>query len=198
MNKQYVHDRHLKIREYFGQSDAEPLIEWLNRTVTRENDAAEFGLARVQGVIDRILRLQNEARKLLSDGNWGRKPKKFDAEAAALNATLQNYEFFYGVHYSKSAPIEWALHSAEELTSGHTFTGETLAVLRVVELAKQGLLYRVRRCNCRRYFFARLPAQRFHSAACRIQFWEASPERKQRRREKAREYYHLHRSGKVR
>src|SRR5256885_8912133 len=137
MNQNYIHDRTRKAREYFGQSYAEPLIEWLNQTAKRENDAAEFGLARVQGVIDRILRLQDEARKLFSDGNWGRKPKKFDAEAAALNATLQNYEFFYGVYYSKSAPMEWALRSAEDLTSSHTFTGETLAVLHVVELAKQ-------------------------------------------------------------
>ena len=70
----------------------------------------------------------------------------------------------------------------------------TSAVLGLVE---HKLIANIRRCNCGRYFFARSSLTRFCSSACRIRFWENSEERKQRKREKAREYYLLHKRGVV-
>jgi hypothetical protein len=66
-----------------------------------------------------------------------------------------------------------------------------------MDLADSRLLPRVRLCGCGKYFVARSSLARFCSATCRIEFWESSEERKRRKREKAREYYLLHKAGIV-
>ena len=66
-----------------------------------------------------------------------------------------------------------------------------------MDLADSKLLHRLRVCGCGRYFVARSSLTRFCSPNCRIKFWESSEERKQKKREKAREYYMLHKAGIV-
>lgn len=57
---------------------------------------------------------------------------------------------------------------------------------------------RIRECDCGKWFFARFSHQRFCSTKCREKAFRSSPEWKDYRRRKAREYYWLHKSGKVR
>jgi hypothetical protein len=67
-----------------------------------------------------------------------------------------------------------------------------------MDLADSKFLSRVRLCGCGKYFVARSSLTRFCSATCRIEFWEITEDRKRRKREKAREYYLLHKTGIVR
>jgi hypothetical protein len=198
MNKKQTHDRKTEKKDYYGKSDAVPLLVWLNRISSRKDEVARMALAKVTLIMDAIARIQDKAAELMPMGGWKSKPKAIRNEEAALNARLSDYEFVHGLDFSKSSPMVWVLRSMEDPTGSTYIAGETLAVHHVVELAKKGLVGKVRRCDCGRYFFARLPSQRFHGKECRVQFWEESPQRKARRREKASEYYNLHKSGKVR
>jgi hypothetical protein len=53
---------------------------------------------------------------------------------------------------------------------------------------------RIRECECGRWLFARFSHQRFCSARCRERAFKSSPEWKEYRRTKAREYYWLHKT----
>jgi hypothetical protein len=198
MNTNKIYDREASARDYYGRFDAEPLLAWLNRISSRKDEAARIAVAKVILIMESIGSIQDKAAKLMPVGGWKSKPRAVRDEETALNARLSNYEFVYGLDSSKPSPMVWTLRSMEDPTGVAYIPGETLAVHHVVELAKQGLVGKVRKCDCGKYFFARLPSQRFHGKECRVQFWEKSPERKARRREKAREYYNLHKSGKVR
>jgi len=71
------------------------------------------------------------------------------------------------------------------------------AVLDLLELARQGLLERLKQCPCGSWIWARFSHQRFCSAKCREKEFRSSLQWKEHRRQKAREYYRLHKSGKV-
>jgi hypothetical protein len=193
-----MYDRIAEGREYRGEGEARPLIEWLNWAASKAigSEPHRMGLERVLGAKDAILQLQ-DAEKMVREGTRKAKWKEFEDEASSINARLMQYEFSYALDLSKQKPISWRMRENEDPTSEFHLPKETTAIHQVIELAKQSLLNKVRKCDCGSYFFARLPAQRFHSKECRVRFWEASEGRKKRRREKAREYYSLHKSGKV-
>jgi len=67
-----------------------------------------------------------------------------------------------------------------------------------MELARVGQISRVRRCSdCGNWYFARFAHQRFCTARCRERAFRSSDEWKKHRREKAKEYYWLHKNAKV-
>jgi hypothetical protein len=186
-----VHDRNKTQRSYFGESAAEPLLRWLNVTTVGGHGAQ--ARARVEELIVSIRNLQESAR----DGSKRQPSRKFIAQQTKVNVSLGNYQLIQRVDCTCPPALEWTLVGDHDL-SRDFIPGEASAVVLIVELAKLDRLERIRKCDCGRYFFARLPAQRFHDNECRERFWESSPDRQQRRREKAREYYYLHKSGKVR
>ena len=189
MNKVVIHDRKTESRSYRGQADAEFLIGWLNRVSARNDPSGAMALARIDEIIDAISQIGTSGTTST--------PKQIRNYGSALNLLLTRYEFVYSVDYTRSLPFVWALSSIENPAANDYIDGETLAVHHLVELAKKDVADRVRKCECGLRFFARLPAQRFHEDVCRVRFWEQSAERQARRREKAREYYHLKKSGKV-
>lgn len=197
MDKVSTHDRKLKSRGYRGSADAEPLLHWLNRTESRGDEVAKIAVGRVIAIVDSITRIHVLAKTHRPKGGWRRKPKAIRDEEAALNARLVDYEFSHAVDYSMPEPLAWTLASVEKPTWSGYVAGEESVVYRVVELSKQGLAWRIRKCVCGVYFFGRLPNQRFHAPKCREQFWEKSPARQERKRELARDYYKLQQSGKV-
>jgi hypothetical protein len=67
----------------------------------------------------------------------------------------------------------------------------------ILETAQRQPITDIRECNCGKLFLARSTLTRFCSPGCRIAYWENSDERKQRKRDKAREYYLLHKTGIV-
>ena len=75
--------------------------------------------------------------------------------------------------------------------------GDVSAVYNLAQLAEMGLIVRLRKCICGNWLFARFSHQRFCSAQCREKEFRSSPEWKEYRRKKAREYYRLHKSGYV-
>jgi hypothetical protein len=195
MNYSNIDDRKTRIRDYSGKADAEPLLAWLNRISSKTDEEACMALDRVTRIIETIGRIQDKATRRRPEGEWKRKPKEIRDEEDALYLMLSNYQFVYGLDRSKPQPMVWTLMSIDDLTS---IPGETLAVHHIVELAKQGLAWKVRKCGCGKYFFARLPAQRFHSKECAVEFWEKSPERKEQKRRKARDYYNLYKNKNIR
>lgn len=194
MNTSIINDRKADRREYSGKSEAEPLIDWLNRISSKKDEMACMALDRVTRIIQAIVRIQDKAAKLRPEGEWKHKPKEIRDEEAALNALLSEYEFVYGLDRSKPQPMVWTLMSIDDFES---VPGETLVVHRLVELSKQGLTWKIRKCGCGKYFFALLPAQRFHTKKCAVEFWENSPERKEQKRKKARENYYLHKNKNI-
>ena len=56
---------------------------------------------------------------------------------------------------------------------------------------------KLRECACSKWFYARFSHQRFCSSKCRERAFRSSEVWKAYRRRKAREYYQLHKSGKV-
>jgi len=207
MNNNDIHDRSSRNREYYGQSEAKPLLDWLNSTSTV--DPTGVGRARVRNLVEMIQRLYANTRSDDADGKHRRSPKVLETEIKRINALLIDYRFSYALDPSQSSSLAWTIRGSKDLKGIDDrkeiddeeeldpSLPEILAVFCVVALTKQGVLGSIRRCECGKYFFARLPAQRFHDDNCRVVHWENSPERKLRRREKAREYYNLHKSGKV-
>ncbi len=75
--------------------------------------------------------------------------------------------------------------------------GEGLAARAVFLLAQRGSLDRVRRCICKKWFFAGRSDMRVCSAKCRHKLYEQTPEFKAKRRKYMRDYYRITTSGKV-
>jgi hypothetical protein len=71
------------------------------------------------------------------------------------------------------------------------------AIFDLAQLAGLGLADRIQKCRCDAWFFARFKHQRFCSARCREAEFRSSEEWKEYRRNKAREYYRLHRTKNI-
>jgi hypothetical protein len=72
------------------------------------------------------------------------------------------------------------------------------ALLSVSELYVMLSIDQLRKCDyCQKWLCARFSHQRFCSARCREKRFQSSPEWKEQRRRKAREYYRLHRTKNV-
>jgi len=66
---------------------------------------------------------------------------------------------------------------------------EAFAVEALVSLAEHNILSRLQVCECGNWFYMKFAHQRFCTTECRKRFWEASEERKEQKRQKARENY---------
>lgn len=76
-----------------------------------------------------------------------------------------------------------------------TESGAVLELLHAFREPRHGP--RIAQCACGTYYFRRFSHQRFCSETCRLKEFRSSAEWKAHRRRKAREYYWLHKSGKV-
>jgi hypothetical protein len=189
-----VHDRKKRARKYFGEAEAAPLLSWLNAA----NASAKMRLARanVESIMERIQALYTLANKS------PRQEKSIVREQGNLNKELLQFEFVHLLDYRKAeGVVTWTQRTSADLTERDYVPGEAESVARVIDLAKVGVLAQIRKCECGLYFFARFPKreppQRFHSAECRVKFWDASSQRKEQKQKNARKYYELHKNHNV-
>jgi hypothetical protein len=194
-----THDRKIGFNASVDSRDARRLLDWLNRAMSRKDEGVVMALTRVQQIVDRLAKLEEKQRALRPKRGRKNKPTEIKKEEAAINMMIARYEFNLFLDTSQSEPGVWAPFPTQILTDDHPLVqDETRAVYYAIELAKQGWLSKIRKCDgCGRYFYARLTISRFHDMACRTAFWERSPERKKQKRQKAKDYYDLKKSGKV-
>jgi hypothetical protein len=75
--------------------------------------------------------------------------------------------------------------------------GEIGALFNVLELIKSGLIYKVRGCRCKTFYFKKFAHQRFCSQKCKLAEFRTNDVVREKRNEYARKLYHLHKTGKV-
>lgn len=190
MRKHITHDRK-KRRVYAGEARAQLLLEWLNtKTESALRPGAHF---KVEDLVKSILQLEQYAGH-----KRGKQPtEELHRAQTKVNVILADYLFAQTIDYATPGTLRWTLKSSHDLALNFV-PGEAEAVACAVDLARQGVLGKVRKCDCGKYFFARTREQRFHATSCREAFWENSEERKRQKRDKAKDYYKIHKSGKVR
>jgi hypothetical protein len=153
--------------------------------------------ARVRDIIGLVRRLLDLSRGFPDDLAKCAKQPKY-VQACELSREIDNKLALYrGVRRTilKRRP-RFVWMRAEKGFEIHPML-EFMLVNSVLDAAERNILDRVRQCHCGKYFFGRSTQSRFCSSTCRISFWESSSERKERKREKAREYYLLHKIGVV-
>jgi hypothetical protein len=140
-------------------------------------------------------------------------PGRIDAKgisrlAKEINSSLERYKAVPAVFLIDGhIHVRWEprdsggarLHSLMAAPNLHEFSKahESAVVGLLLDAVSKGLLPKIGRCKCGVIFVARSIRSRFCSDDCRIKHWESSEERKAQKRHNAREYYKLHKSGKV-
>lgn len=121
-------------------------------------------------------------------------PKQMISLKKNLDRILSGYKFSPDVMPGiRAGVLEWDLENTGRRTNGEVQKAEW-----VIELSKTGFLNRVRFCRCGQWFFAGRCDSFTCSANCRKHDYENTEARIEKRRENARKYYWLHKSGKVR
>lgn len=206
-------------RTFSGESDCVPLLDWLNAGETTKEKA------RVTEIIDDFNYLRVKEAQWRDDLPSRKSSRSnYDDLCEATNKLyrqLSQYSFHpFFVPRGAATEVYWMPHGRRKYVraskkvrlygllrgtagvAGSMLNREfeyddTDAVFHLARLAEQGLLDRLKRCRCGRWVFARFSHQRFCSSKCREQEFRSSDAWKEHRRKKAREYYELHKSGKV-
>jgi hypothetical protein len=158
---------HVHAREYWGEFDAGPLCEWLNRKGRPAGDPIEK-LIRLNGEIATPLRdVAEEIRSVV-----GELVRKSTLAVAPVVGDVT----------TKAWAVSWRL-------VGNMLPMQGLALVKLLHLADKGLLDRVRQCAwCSRWFYARFEHHRFctlirGTKSCEQQSARSSPAWKKKRRD---------------
>ena len=121
----------------------------------------------------------------------GSYPKKSDREvqlASELNHRLLRYQLspYYWMTLGDYPIIGWwsrknRPRSEDDPTEEESFT-EDDAIIAIVDLAREGLLNRIRRCHCKDWFFASNAHQKFCCTRCQQKYFRSSEDYKAGRR----------------
>lgn len=144
--------RHGHTRSYFGEFDALPLLDWLNRKDRPRNDPIEK-LVRLNAAVgdSRALVLGHDAAQEIQ---------------ATTTALVRRSGLGTAPVVSAVTPSGW------EVTwnlAGNMNPSQALAFIRLLHTASQGLLDRVRQCawsECGKWFFARFSHKECCSGRC--------------------------------
>jgi len=177
----------LRARRFTGEAEAMPLVEWLNNT----KDAK----ARTT-----VLKLHSLLRELLKTANSQGNPSPHDPKTTwnrlrrQINTILLRYPvcehviwFRPGFFMTGHIPLAGRRIAKNNLL---TETGAVFQLLAVFRKTQNS--WRLAQCDCGKYYFRRFRHQRFCSEVCRTQKFRSSEKWKAYRRDKAREYYWLH------
>jgi hypothetical protein len=207
-------------REYTGEEDCRELLEWLNKPV---NDAEH---KRVRSLLDNILHLLSgwELKDKLSTKpstaivgpfikNFPHREDQVleyvrdDFEviiSREIDSVCRRYIYFpqffpMGQYLKGLGPVWWSVasNSRKYALGWAKKYDEMRAVFDLNQLAKDGLLTRIKKCVCGRWLFARFEHQRFCNASCREKAYRSSPAEKKKRREWARRYYWIQKHRNV-
>lgn len=196
-------------RRYSGEEQAENLIDWLSLGVWGGKPAEKQpqGYSSVLRILDlwRELRALSEVsrkyeRGEVVDATYTESPL-YTERLEELQKVLFGYKFYPMIFpWPGRSSVSWFPAKGglkKNLDGWPASYNDSNAVFDIAQLADMDLLPRVQQCVCGKWFFARFAHQRFCSAKCRENTFHSSSEWKEYRRKKAREYYALHRSGKV-
>lgn len=196
-------------RTYSGEKEARDIIGWLNFRQRKEFEhvyeqlAGKGSLYHEQRRVAEILRLYERERidweKRFGDHDKDSTRRPFEKKkplpaSRKLERLLRRYTF-----YPRFFPMGRLLSFAwQPVRPDHPDRyGEVSAIADLAKLAEKDLLGHLRECPCGKWFWARFSHQRFCSSKCRESEFRSSDKWKEHRRQKAREYYQLHKSGKV-
>jgi hypothetical protein len=197
-------------RRYSGEEQAENLIEWLSLGTWGGKPAVKQpqGYSTVMKILElwRDLRAAFEISRKFQNGELTsftyEKLPPYTEKLEQLQKLLFGYKYYPMMFpWVKWTSVNWfpAKGGLKKNKHGWPATyNDSNAVFDIAQLAEMELLHRVQQCVCGEWFFGRFEHQRFCSAKCRENTFHSSPEWKEYRRTKAREYYALHKSGKVR
>ena len=151
-------------------------------------------------VLQRIKKAAQQVRERRLSG------RDMVAEFAEVNRILKTYPLYHSFVPDETKVSGWKVdtgyraafrsavrtaHLSDKPTREEQLMSatEAIAVHGIVGLAHAGLLDRLRKCECGRWYFARFSHQNFCSSTCRVKFWEGSEERREQKRQRARENY---------
>jgi hypothetical protein len=187
-------------RIYSGEPWAGGLIAWIEKNRKRQNGIRIQALLReMRGIVDCLERpvfgyaqtgIPVSVRMAKSPEAAARSEKL----ARTVNRRLRRYRLWpelilYG---TPKSPERWVPRWHAEGERSHTPDSESEAdaVLRILQLAQNGAIHRVRECaDCGKWFFARFSHARFCSVACQQRNYRRSPEWRDHRNEYMRAYY---------
>jgi hypothetical protein len=200
-----------RARKYFGEENAQPLVDFLNRGGKTAALIAELidAAARLRDSTQPLPR-QVENRMLATLHVPGplkkefRKMQGFDVpkpgqEKARAKALFDINRILRGICLTPNLVVtvrgRWIASWV-----GHGVRGsEAEALFKFLQLASDDLLKRIKRCensDCKMWLFAAPPQKRFHSKACQEKVFESDEGRKAARREWAKKHYHAFISGR--
>ena len=199
-------------RTYSGEKEGRDVVDWLNFRLFEHEDVRKVwrrieevtgrrvNRRRQQERVIEILRLYQQGRidwaNLERDGlnSVTRSSEKKKSAYERLQTRLRRYTFYPQFFPAgKFLSFAWLPIHPDHPDE----YGEVSAIADLAKLAENDLLGHLRECTCGKWIWARFSHQRFCSAKCRERDFRSSEKWKEHRRKKAREYYRLHKSGKV-
>jgi len=175
--------------KFQGEYESGMILEMLNGTPVPRSQK----LTRDQRA--RFLRLIKDIKTLLEmvGPQWnGILTDQISEQFQCVNVKLAEYPcftIFYPTQTNNIQRADGKLWETGEALLGARPFNESLGVHAALGLAKQGLLNRIQTCECGKWYFRRFTHQKFCSPECRIRSLESSDERKEQKRQRARENY---------
>jgi hypothetical protein len=188
MIKNARHDRKTA-RQYSGQEFADAALRCLNLAF------AHKGHERLaHQVRERVTKLFEEMKKVFA-APLNEELNPF----LPVNRILGEYPIYQRFVRDEGTARGWSIdrsikarsfpRKAKSLDENLIRGLEAIAAHGLVWIANANMLDRIQVCQCGQWYFARFAHQRFCSERCRETFWESSEERKEKKRQRARENY---------
>jgi len=182
-----------RAKRFAGFEEGEAIIRCLNLDFPQEN--RRQAIAARRRVLEILDGVKGAAQKVRENQLSGR---AVAGAFASVNRLLERYPIHRCFVSDRGRPTGWkgeqVFNSAGSIRK-KTFDAlavakiEAIAIHGVVWMADAGLLDRFRICECSQWYFARFSHQNFCSSTCRVRFWENSEQRKEHKRQRARENY---------
>jgi hypothetical protein len=199
-----------KGRTYYGENVGAHVTNWLNEPPEDPDYPVIWGRVfwdkksakRILTLLKDFVAILEMLKKLSPnfDWRWGQRPdpknlppEGFHELESKLNDQLRKYRIIPS--FTATRGRQWVIENV--VGDSPRPYGELVAAHSIIELAKLGLLSRIIKCDCGKWYFARFQHQRCCSDACRRKLYEKTPAFKKARREYMRQYYWLKKSGKV-
>jgi len=192
-----------KKREFSGEKDAEALISFLNH---RPENVAQARVLEIGYLVSEVLKwawkITDAEVKTPEAWAGSRIVKEMEKAQRKLNKRLSRYAAVQMVSAGRGGFFRVDLWPVEKKPiakhKGDVTLGEFGAVNTILRLANTKAFWRVSQCSvCGTYYFRRFSHQRFCGEVCRLKAFRSSEEWKEYRRNKAREYYWLHKNTNV-
>jgi hypothetical protein len=188
-------------RLFSGEKESQPLVALLNAKDGAFGRRTAASRRRVGELFETVFAMLSMTKETPSHLLSLRDDRKYESLIRSLNRKLKRYResrfpFFGSAHSLAHGKESWWF-DYERRTPGVPEI-ERAAIDAFVDLGEEGLIGRIRRCqHCQRWIFARFPHQSCCSAYCRERVFRSSEQWKAKRREKAKEYYWLHKNKNV-